>query len=120
MQIIINDTNELTELDFRMLQALVGVEASSSPVSQPKAKTAPAPKVKAEPVAEEPEPVAEEPEPETEPVAEVTMKDAVALATKLVSDGQAVKVKAALGKLGAKRVSELTDEDVPKFVASLS
>lgn len=134
MQIIIHDTNELSELDLRVLRALVGAEAAEAPVSG--AKTAPAAEPKAAPAkpaqkaAKKPEP---EPEPEEEPedepeVAEEsedgdeapTLKDAVALATKLVSDGKAPQVKKALTDLGAKRVSELKESDVPAFIAALS
>ena len=133
MQITIHDTNELSALDLRVLHALVGGEAPSTPVSQPttaKAAPAKAPAAKAPEKAEKAapakeEPVAEEPEEDTEdaPADEapaVTKKDAVALATKLVSEGQAANVKKDLTDLGAKRVSELADEDVPAFIAALS
>jgi hypothetical protein len=49
-----------------------------------------------------------------------TMADAVALATKLVSNGDAAKVKAALSDAGAKRVSELDEDKIAGFVAALS
>jgi len=48
-----------------------------------------------------------------------TMADAVALATELVSTGKATKVKAALTDLGAARVSELKEKDIPTFMAAL-
>jgi hypothetical protein len=128
VQITIHDTNELSALDLRVLHALVGGEAPSTPVSQPTtAKAAPA---KAPEKAEKAAPAKEEPVAEAEPEeAEVdeapaadapTKKDAVALATKLVSEGQAANVKKVLTDLGAKRVSELADEDVPAFIAALS
>lgn len=134
MQITIHDTNELSELDLRVLHALVGGEAPSAPVSGAKAAATPeakAPAAKAAPKAEKAAPAKAEPveadEPEedvadepTDEAPAVTKKDAVALATKLVSEGQAANVKAVLTKLGAKRVSELEDKDVPAFIAELS
>lgn len=126
MQIIITETNELTELDLRVLRALVGGEAVSTPVSSTKAASTPEPKAtpaKAAPKAEkkaEPEPEDDEPETGEDDAPEVTLKDAVALATKLVSNGKAAAVKQALSDLGAKRVSELKESDVPAFISALS
>ena len=74
----------------------------------------------------EPEPVVEEPaaaEPEEDLVgAETvhTLDDAVTLATKLVSEGKAADVKAALATAGAKRVSELKGDSISKFIKALS
>ena len=49
-----------------------------------------------------------------------TVADAVAEATKLVSQQKQAKVKEALAAVGAKRVSELkADEDIQKFMAAL-
>ena len=121
MQITI-DTSNLTDIDRAVLAVLLGdAPVAAAPKPAPAAKAAapkPAPAKKAEP---EPEPEAEgeavEPEAEDEP--EVTMEDATKAATKLVSSGDAAKVKAALTKVGAKRVSEIDEANLAKFVALL-
>ena len=137
MQIIIHDTNELSELDLTVLKALVGVESSTpaaankasstaapaaekaAPAAKKAAAAAPAKKAAAKPEPD-PEPEAEEEEPEAEDedlVGGPTMADAVALATKLVSEGRAVEVKSTLAECGAaKRVSELEGDNIAKFV----
>lgn len=111
------DTNEaLSATDREILSLLMG--------------GAPAPAVKAAPPAAKAKAKAAEPEPEPEAPAEeeedllgggdeVTMEDAVAAATKLVSEGRAAEVKEALGKVGAKRVSEIKPGDLAAFVKSL-
>jgi hypothetical protein len=48
-----------------------------------------------------------------------TMEDAVSAATKLVSGGKSDKVKAALAKTSAKRVSELKGDDLSTFMEAL-
>lgn len=118
MIINIDTTQELSELDLRVLRALAGEEA----VSKPKTAAAPTPKAKAAPAPEKAAPKAEEPEEEEAAADEdaVTLDDAVAIATKLVSSGEAAKVKAALSELGAKRVSELSGDKIAKFVTALS
>jgi hypothetical protein len=128
MQITINTAEPLSDVDVAVLRTLLG-ESAETPVSAPvAAKAAPAAK-KAAPKAEKAAPA---PEPEEEPEAEAdedlvggdddapTMEDAVALATKLVSSGQAAKVKAALGEVGAKKVSEIKAGDIATFVNALS
>lgn len=129
MHIQIDTTVELSDIDLAVLRALAGdAPAPSTPVSQPTpAKAAPAKPTpaKAPEKAEKAAPVKEEPVEDTEDEAPAeapaaTKKDAVALATKLVSGGKAAEVKAVLTELGAKRVSELADEDVPTFIAKLS
>lgn len=109
MQITIHDTNDLTAADIRVLQVLIG---SETPEKAPKPQSKPEPALKAE--------KAVEPAPEPDENGEATMKDAVELATKLVSNGEAAKVKAALAEVGAKRVSQLKEDKIPTFVASLS
>lgn len=128
MQITINTAEPLSDVDVAVLRTLLG-ENAETPVSAPAAPAAPKAAKKAAPKAEKaaPEP---EPEPEDEPEAEAdedlvgddspTMEDAVALATKLVSSGQAAKVKAALGEVGAKKVSEIKSGDIATFVNALS
>lgn len=96
------------------------VEAVSGRGEVPAPKTsAPAKKAAAKP-APAPEPTEESEEDLLGGDEEVTMEDAVAAATKLVSDGKAAQVKAALAKVGAKRVSEVAEADLAKFVASLA
>lgn len=105
MQLTI-DTNEvITDQDREILALLTGGSA------KPAAKKAAAPKQP------DPEPAAEE---DLVGGEAPTMADAVALATKLVSAGQSAKVKEALADAGAKRVSELSEEAIPGFVAALS
>ena len=125
MQITI-DTNNLSELDLRILWLLGNADDAPAPKAEkaaPKAEPAAkaAPKAKPTPKAEEPvEELEEAVEEDTADESGATMEDAVALATKLVSSGQAAKVKAALAEAGAKRVSELKDEDIASFIAALS
>lgn len=114
MQITI-DTNNLSELDISMLAFLAGgteeaeeVESTPAPVKVKKTK-APAPAPELEPETEEDLVDGDAP----------TMADAVAAATVLVSEGGAAKVKAALAVVGAKRVSEMDDADIPAFLAAL-
>lgn len=101
--------------------------AKPAPAKKAAPAAKPAPKPEPEP---EPEPVVEETVEETveedlvggeaEPEPEgPTMADAVAAATKLVSSGGAPKVKAALGTVGAKRVSEIPVEAISEFLAAL-
>lgn len=135
MQIVINTENPLSETDKAALRALIG-DSVETPVSAPAAATPAKAAKKAAPKAEK---AAPEPEPEAEPEGNdnagddatddgedlvggdgPTMEDAVALATKLVSSGQAAKVKAALSEVGAKKVSEVKDEDIATFVNALS
>lgn len=133
MQITITlDTANLTEQDKATLLALTGAENG---VSAPKAAAKPeakAPAAKAAPKAAKPAP---EPDPEPEPEEDedlvggddeqgedkvFTMADATALATKLVQGGKAAEVKKVLTDLGAKRVSELAESDIPAFMSALA
>jgi pyruvate/2-oxoglutarate dehydrogenase complex dihydrolipoamide acyltransferase (E2) component len=125
MQIVIN-TEEITDLDRAVLAVLAdgGATAPVAPKTEIAETAAPAPAKKAEPAKKAAAPKAEpepEPEPEAEPVASsgATLTDAVEAATKLVSEGKAAKVKAALAEAGAKRVSELAEGDIPAFLAAL-
>lgn len=121
------DTNYLSDLDQRILWLLLDADGAAAPKAEKAAPAAApaakgAPKAKAAPKAEEPveEPEEAVEEDQGETGTDDTMEAAVALATKLVSSGQAAKVKAALSEAGAKRVSELKDEDIPSFIAALS
>ena len=122
MQITI-DTNNLSEMDIAMLGFLAEQgEAQEAPPAEetPAPKKAEKPKPVKAANAEPDTVVDEKPTPETEDlVGGPTMGDAVAAATKLVSNGGAAKVKAALAEVGAKRVSEMKDEDIPAFLAAL-
>lgn len=128
------DTNNLSAQDIQVLAFITG--SSQLPVTttvandEPKATPAPAKKAapaKAAPAKVEPEPEAEVPT--SEEAGDTgeedlvgggpTMSDAVAAATKLVSSGGAAKVKAALAEVGAKRVSEMSESDIPAFLAAL-
>jgi hypothetical protein len=111
MKITIDTTEELSATDLEILALLTGTNAVA-PTAKPAAKKAAAAKP-----APEPEPEADE---DLVGGDAPTMADAVALATKLVSAGDAAKVKAALADAGAKRVSELPDDAIAGFVAALS
>lgn len=103
MYLVINTDEALSESDMAVLAQLTGVTTT-----------------KAAPKKAAPAPAKEEPEEDLLGGSGPTMADAVALATKLVSEGQAAKVKEALAGVGAKRVSELTDDTIATFVSSLS
>lgn len=122
MQITI-DTNNLSDLDIAMLGFLAGQEVDETPddtpapVEPPKATKAPKAEPKPAPAAE-PEPADEDLLGGGDPAP--TMSDAIAAATELVSSGGAAKVKAALAEVGVKRVSELPEGDITKFLAALA
>lgn len=112
------NTDELTESDRKALALLAGVDSAPAPTAKSNptpAKKAAAPK-KEEP--EAPEPVEEETGDEGD--AEYTKKDAVDMATALVSNGEANKVRAALKELGAGKVSELEEDQVVPFIEAIS
>lgn len=120
MQITI-DTNNISATDRSILEHILGKKTTVQPVEEPKpatskpARKAPAPK---------PAPV-EEPEVEDEAEDEdllgggVTLQDAIDRATELVSEGKAAQVKAALAKVGAKRVSDIKQDSLKAFVDAL-
>lgn len=109
MQITIDTNEELSAKDLQILALLTGGEAPAKPAAKKAAAAKPAPDP-------EPEQAADEDLVGGAP----TMADAVALATKLVSAGQSAKIKEALADAGAKRVSELSEDAIPGFVAALS
>lgn len=113
MQVII-DTNNLSDLDLAMLGFLAergaegeGGEEIEAPATEEPAAAKPA-KAKATKA-----------EPEEDLVGGPTLSDAVAAATQLVSKGEAAKVKEALAKVDAKRVSEIDPAKVADFLAAL-
>lgn len=118
MFISIEDTNELTALDKAVLSILVGDNAVVPVPAATPAKATPTPAKKAAAAA----PAKADPEPEADAGSDdaVTMQDAVDLATRLVSEGKAADVKAALANAGVKRVSELEGDAVGVFVTTLS
>lgn len=109
------DTNNLSELDIAMLAFLAGNTEEETEAEEPEAPAPAAAKKQKAP----------KPEPETSEDEDLvggdgpTMADAVAAATTLVSEGGAAKVKAALATVGAKRVSEMDEKDIPTFLAAL-
>ena len=116
------DTNSLSAVDLEVLALIAGMDAPKAEKASPAAKPAPqaGPKAKAAKAVEEPVEAVDEAV-EDEPATDgPSMEDAVAAATKLVSTGQAPKVKAALTAAGAKRVSELTADKIADFIAALS
>jgi hypothetical protein len=113
------DTSNLSELDVAML-AFLAEQGETTEEPEPAPEPEPAKPAKAAKKAAKPEP-APEPEPEEDLVGGdgPTMADAVARATVLVSEGGAAKVKEALATVGAKRVSEMAESDIPAFLAAL-
>ena len=125
MQITINIDGPLTADEKQLLLSIAGdatrpsaVAAAPAAKAAPKAESTPKAAPKAEKAVEEPE---EDVEETTSDDADgPTRQDAVDLVTKLVSGGEAPKVKKALADHGVKRVSELGDDDIAAFVAALS
>lgn len=145
MKIEIN-TDNLTDLDRQILATLSGqiVSEKPTPASAPATATAPVEKpVKAAPVKKAAAPApAPEPEPEvptseaatdggdedllapadpaSPPAAALTMQDAVAAATPLISGGKQAEVKAVLEGLGVKRVSALAEDQIAEFITAIN
>ena len=119
------NTDELSDTDKAALRVITGggsgteSQAAELAARVEAAKPTPAKKAAAAPKAAavvEPEP---EPEPEVESGGQ-TVDDAVKLASALLSAGKQSDIKAALTDIGVKRVSEMTDEQAPVFIAALS
>lgn len=105
LQITIITGEELTDQDREILALVTGGDSTPAKPAKKAAAAKPAPAAEEEDLLGGGEP---------------TMADAVAKATKLVSEGQAALVKEKLAAVGAKRVSELTDDNIATFVNSLS
>ena len=118
MHISIDTSVDLSGVDKNILLALIGeVAVVPNTAGTPAKKATPAKKTAAAKPAPEPEP-----EPEEDLLGgddEPTLDDAVAKATALVADGKAKEVKAALDKVGAKKVSALEASQVAEFLAEL-
>lgn len=121
------DTENLSPLDYQVLALLGGV--ATAPKAEAEKATTPAAAKKATPAkktaAPKPAP-APEPEPEEEDEDLVggddegySLEDAVSKATAMVADGQAAEVKAALTKVGAKKVSALEGDQIAAFMAEV-
>lgn len=143
MRLVIDDTDNLSEMDKDILYLVLGEEfteveeAPAQPAAEVMKKEAAAvskkateAKAKAKPEPEpEPEPMAEEPlpeEPEEEPADDDGTSDedllelAVKKATEMVGSGDAAKVREALDAAGASRVRELNKDNVREFFKALS
>lgn len=121
MQIIINDTDNLSPVDKAVLAVLAGgaipaEKTSKSDLKPGRRKKDPEPFVEKEEDAPE---VVEE-DGEDEPDEEATMADAVALATECVSQGRQKDVKNALVDLGVAKVSKLKGDQIAEFIQALS
>lgn len=122
MHISINTEDGLSASDIRVLKALIGdTETFAAPAKEQAEKPAPAKKAAAPAKKAEPEP-----EPEPEPEEDLvgggdvrTKEDAIKEATTLVSQGKTAQVKKALAAVGAKKVSEIPDDQVEEFFAAL-
>jgi hypothetical protein len=141
MQITIDTTEEISDLDRQVLGLLAGGsfilggvaetfedEPEPEPEPAPAAKKA-APAKKAAAKKAEPEPMAEEPveddvlgdeiDPD-EQSDEDLLALAVKKATEMVAGGEAAKVREALDAAGASRVRELNADNVRDFFGALS
>lgn len=133
------DTNNLSDLDRQLLIAVVetintGKAPSAPATASVPAPAAPKPAPVEVPVAAE-APTSEEAgdtgsaaeaedllapaDPATPAPAGRTMSDAIAAATKLVSNQQSGKVKEALAAVGVKRVSEIPADAIEQFLTEL-
>lgn len=123
------DTNNLSELDYKILGVVTNegsccksdggttiVNVAAPEAEKPAAKKAAPAKKASERIKE---PVAAEPEPEVEESGELTAKDALAAARVLVDAGNSAKVKEVLADFGLKKVSDIEDEQVPEFIEAL-
>jgi len=120
MHISINTDEALSDVDKQILAVLAGGVSAPKASPAPAAEAAPKSTPKASKPVEEPEEAADEPaEEESTEESGTTLEEAVALATKMVSNGEAKKVKEALGTVGAKKVSEIPADKVDEFVAAL-
>jgi hypothetical protein len=125
------DSDTATQSDHqlltRLVSALTDADWPTAEVTAPEAKKAPAKKAAAKKPEPEPEAdevvdaeIVEDETDDAEESADDLMEQAVQKATKLVSDGKAGDVKAALEKAGARRVSELKGADaIRKFLDAL-
>lgn len=111
MQITI-DTEALSEQDVQILNLLLGYGEAEEPTPEEPAPKAT--KAKAKPA----------PEPEEDLLGggdeAPTVDDALARASEFISAGTPERVKAALALSGTKRVGELSPEDIPAFLESLT
>jgi hypothetical protein len=149
MQITIDTTEEISDLDRQVLGLLAGgtfvlgepgetfeeeVEEEPEPEPVKPAKKAAAKKAAAKKPEPEPEPMAEEPVEEDEEESEEDEEEidedeqsdeellalAVKKATEMVAAGQAAQVREALDAAGANRVRELNADNVRDFFKALS
>ena len=130
IQITLDSNAPLTEKDRAILAPILGnivpveepAPATAKPARTAKpapAKTKPAPVEEPEVEDEETEAPVEETEDEDLLGGEVTLQDAIDRATELVSSGKSAQVKAALAKVGAKRVSDIKPSNLKKFIDAL-
>ena len=118
MILTIDTTQPMSDADQRVLSALLGTALLADATAEPEPEPEPEekkPRKRAAKKESEPEP---EPEPEPEEP-DIGMDLAVSRATTLLAEGKSDTVKEALAVAGAKRVSELTEESVPKFLEAL-
>lgn len=145
MEIVINTSEPLSDIERKVLAVLMGVDkttpaaevmkkeaavVSKKAEEKPKPKPKPEPEPEPEPIAEEPLPEEPLPEEEEEPEVEEDEGDdtsdedllqmAVKKATEMVGSGEAAKVREALDAAGASRVRELNKDNVREFFKALS
>lgn len=121
MHISIDTTQDLSDTDKAILRALVGDGVATAPAAPAAKKATPAKKAAAAKPAPAPEPEEEDGDlvgGDDEDEAP-TLEDAVSKATALVADGKAKEVKAALDKVGAKKVSALEGDQIAAFLAEV-
>lgn len=130
MIISINTETPLSDLDREVLRLLVGLHAEEPATTPPRqeepedstrtaAKKAPA-KRAAKKATAKPEPEPDEPDDEPDDESESLLDQAIAKATEKVNAGKRAKVQSALKKVGAKKVSDLSnDDDIRTFLKAL-
>lgn len=124
------DSNNLTDLDRALLAVVLGAEIVLEPAKDVEPAKTPKPAAKAEPKAA---PAKAAPKVEDEPTegaddddlmgsdngGPVSREDVVAMASALLSRGGSADLKKALATVGAKRVSEIGDDDLARFAKLL-
>ena len=114
---VVFDTNDANDLAY--LKQLLGTETDAAPAAPAAATRAPR-KATAKATATPPEEdTTAAPATEDDGAQEVSLSDAVKMATEMINSGDSDKVKAALSAVGVAKVSVMKADQVPAFLAAL-
>lgn len=113
---VVFDTNDANDLAY--LKQLLGTETDAAPAAPATATRAPR-KAAAKATATLPEEDTSAPATEDDGAQEVSLSDAVKMATEMINSGDSDKVKAALSAVGVAKVSVMKADQVPAFLAAL-